>query len=128
MKTRMDGITRRRFLGSAALAAASTASAAGRVSKLRFGFTTYQWGTDWDLPTMIANCTKAKAFGVELRTSAKYKHGVEIDVSDARRREVKQLFADSPVKLVGINSAERLDSPDSAALQTAIEKAKAHVK
>src|SRR5947209_10708731 len=77
MKTRIDGITRRRFLGSAALAAgAGRASAAGRDSKLRFGFTTYQWGTDWDIPTLIANCTKAKAFGVELRTTAKYKHVV----------------------------------------------------
>src|SRR5262249_21001392 len=65
MKTLMDGITRRRFLGSAALAAAAgTASAAGRVSKLRFGFTTYQWGADWEIPTLIANCAKAKAFGV----------------------------------------------------------------
>src|SRR5207253_2339181 len=64
MKTQMDGITRRRFLGCAALAAAAgTASAAGRVSKLRFGFTTYQWGSDWDIPALITNCAKAKAFG-----------------------------------------------------------------
>ena len=83
MKTQMDGITRRDFLGSAALAAAaSTASAAGRASKLRFGFTTYQWGSEWDIPTLIANCTRAKAFGVELRTTAKYKHGVEVDFGD----------------------------------------------
>ena len=129
MKTQMDGITRRGFLTSAALAAAAgRASAAGRVSKLRFGFTTYQWGADWDIPTLIANCTKAKAFGVELRTTAKYKHGVEIDIGDARRREVKKIFADSPIKLVGIASSERFDSPDAAKLAAAIEGAKAHVK
>ena len=68
------------------------------------------------------------AFGVELRTTAKYKHGVEIDISDARRREVKKIFADSAVKLVGIASPERFDSPDAAKLAAAIEGAKAHVK
>jgi len=129
MKTQMDGITRRGFLGSAALAAAAgMASGTGRASKLRFGFTTYQWGSEWDIPTLIANCTRAKAFGVELRTTANYKHGVEIDISDARRGEVKKIFADSPVKLVGIASSERFDSPDAAKLAAAIEGAKAHVK
>lgn len=77
---------------------------------------------------MIANCTRAKALGVELRTSAKYKHGVELDLGAVERREVKKRFADSPVKLIGINSAERFDWPDAAALRTAIENAKAHVK
>ena len=32
---------------------------------MQFGFCTYLWGKDWDIPTIIANCTKAKAFGVE---------------------------------------------------------------
>ena len=124
----MDGITRRNLLGAAALAAAARPGAAARASKLRFGFTTYQWGTDWDIPTLIANCTKAKAFGVEVRTTAKYKHGIEIDISDARRREVKKMFADSPIKLVGIASSERFDWPDAAKVTAAIEGAKAHVK
>jgi len=63
-----------------------------------------------------------------LRTTAKYKHGVEIDISDARRREVKTMFADSAIKLVGIASPERFDSPEAAKLAAAIEGAKAHVK
>src|SRR5690242_8247336 len=114
------------FAGSLGLIAARARAA--RVSKMKFGLTSYQWGADWDIPTMIANCTRAKALGVELRTSAKYKHGVELDLSPDRRREVKKQFADSPVKLIGINSAERFDSPDPAVLRKAIENAKAHVK
>jgi hypothetical protein len=114
------------FAGSLGLIAARVCAA--RVSKLKFDLTSYQWGADWDIPTMIANCTRAKALAVELRTSAKYKHGVELDLSADRRREVKKQFADSPVKLIGINSAERFDWPDSAALRKAIENAKAHVK
>jgi sugar phosphate isomerase/epimerase len=95
---------------------------------MRFGFTSYQWGSDWDIPTMIANLTKAKAFSTELRTSAKYAHGVELSLSDAQRREVKKQFEDSPVKLIGLGLVERLDSPDPARLNAQIESVQAYVK
>ena len=42
-----------------------------KAGQMRFGFTTYTWGKPWDIPTLIANCTQAKALGVELRTSQK---------------------------------------------------------
>jgi hypothetical protein len=119
--------TRRSFLAAAGLSGLARNADAKRVSKLKFGFTSYQWGSDWDIPTMIANCTRAQAFGLELRTSAKYAHGVELDSSAERRREVKRQFADSPVKLIGIASAENFDSPDAAKWRESIEKAKAHV-
>ena len=133
MQTENRDLSRRRLLTGAGATAATLASGqftaiAARTSKLRFGFTTYQWGSEWDIPTLIANCTQAKAFGVEVRTSAKYKHGIEPDISESRRREVKRLFADSPVKVIGIASAARFDSPDPAVLKAAIEDAKAHVK
>ena len=124
----MPSIKRRTLLAGGAAGLAALALQAKPSSKLKFGLTSYQWGSDWDIPTMIANCTRAKAFGVELRTSAKYKHGVELNLDAAARTEVKRQFAESPVKLVGINSAERFDWPDSAALKTAIENAKAHAK
>ncbi len=131
----METLTRRRLLSrgleaGAGLAVLHSAAAAPgkRASKMRFGFTTYQWGSDWDIPTLIANCAKAKAFGLELRTSSKYAHGVELTLSEAQRREVKKRFADSPVALVGIASGERFDSPDPAKLDAAIESAQGHVK
>ena len=99
-----------------------------RGAKLRFGFTSYQWGMDWDIPTIIANLTKAGVFGVELRTSAKYAHGVELELSSERRREVKKRFADSPITLVGIASAERMDWPEPARLKEAVENAKAFLQ
>ncbi len=119
----MDQISRRLFLAGLAVVPAMA-----KKSRMKFGLTSYQWGSEWDIPAMIANCTKAKAFGVELRTSAKYKHGVEIDISAERRREVKKMFADSPVKLVGINSAERFDDPNPEKLKAAIEACKAHLQ
>jgi hypothetical protein len=97
-------------------------------TKVRFGFTSYQWGKDWDISTMIANMQKAKVYGAELRTSASYAHGVELSLSAEKRQEVKKRFADSPITLVGIASAERLDWPEPEKLKAAIEAAKAHLK
>ncbi len=106
------------------------AAAQGKVpaAKTRFGLTSYQWGKDWDIPGMIANCRKARVFGVELRTSEKYAHGVELELSESRRREVKKQFSDSPVVLVGIASGERFDFPDPEKVRLAIENSKGYVK
>ncbi len=90
----------------------AAADATARGSKVRFGFTSYQWGKDWDIPTTIANLQRAQVFGVELRTSASYAHGVELSLNAQQRQEVRKRFADSPVALVGLASAERLDWPE----------------
>ena len=94
-------------------------------AKTRFGFTTYQWGKDWDVPALIENSCKAEVYGVELRTSQSYAHGVELELSVQQRGEVKKRFADSPVTVVGIATSERFDSPEPAKLKAAIENAKA---
>jgi sugar phosphate isomerase/epimerase len=132
----MPSITRRRFLqtslplGGAVVAAGSLSSLAAATQKLgqkmAFGMVTYLWGKDWDLPTLLANCAKAKIRGVELRTG--HAHKVERNLSAAERAEVKKRFADSPVTLVGIGSAEEFHHPDKAALGKAIEATKAFVK
>ncbi|MFH1740074.1 MAG: TIM barrel protein [bacterium] len=95
-------------------------------TKMQFGLVTYQWGRDWDLPTLIANCEKAGILGVELRTT--HKHGVEPSLNEQQRREVKKRFEDSPVTLVGIGSNECYDSPDPDKLNQAIEATKAFIK
>jgi len=102
-----------------------TEKPAGRT---RFGFTTYQWGKDWDVPALIGNCSKAGVFGVELRTSHSYAHGVELEMDAVQRREVRKRFEDSPVCLVGIATGERYDSPEKAEFNAAIENTKAFVK
>jgi len=99
-----------------------------RDARTRFGLTTYQWGKDWDIPTLIANCCKAQTFGVELRTSLSYAHGVELELNAQQRGEVKKRFEDSPVTVVGIATSERYDSPEAAKLKTAIENTKAYIK
>jgi sugar phosphate isomerase/epimerase len=133
----MNTASRREFLattvglGAAAMAIgplsekfATAAAQAG--GKFQVGLCTYQWGKDWDLPTVIANCEKCKVMGVELRTQ--HKHGVEPSLSGQQRREVKKRFADSPVTFVGIGCNECFDSPDPARLKRSMETAKAFVQ
>jgi sugar phosphate isomerase/epimerase len=95
-------------------------------SKMKIGLVTYLWGQDWDLPTLLANCAKAKILGVELRTQ--HKHGVEPTLNDAQRKEVRKRFADSPVAFIGPGTNECFDNPDPAKLALSIEKAKSFVK
>ncbi|MFB0555884.1 MAG: sugar phosphate isomerase/epimerase family protein [Phycisphaerae bacterium] len=105
-----------------------TEPASKSIARTRFGLTTYQWGKDWDIPTLIANCREAQVFGVELRTSQSYAHGVELELSAQQRGEVKKSFENSPVILVGLATSERYDSPDAERLEAAIENSKAYIK
>jgi hypothetical protein len=95
---------------------------------LRFGLATYQWGMDWDIPTLIANCQKAKALGVELRTSSKYAHGVELELTAQQRSEARKRFADSPVAVISIACGERMDWPEPEKLKAAVDASKAYLK
>jgi hypothetical protein len=95
---RMNSIeSRRTFLkGSTAAAAALLASPVNLLqgalpapgSAMRFGLVTYLWGQDWDLPTLIKNCTASKVLGVELRTT--HAHKVEPSLNAAERKVVRK--------------------------------------
>ena len=95
-------------------------------SSMKFGLVTYLWGQDWDLPTLIKNCTTSKVLGVELRTT--HAHKVEPSLNADERKEVKKRFADSPVTMVGIGSNERYDNPNPAVVAKAIEATKTFIK
>ncbi|UZD23420.1 sugar phosphate isomerase/epimerase [Algoriphagus halophytocola] len=112
-------------LGLAALPASLQAMDL-RKSKMKFGLVTYQWGRDWDLPTLIANCEKAGVLGVELRTQ--HAHGVETSLSPAEREAVKLRFADSQVTCIGYGSNYEYHSPDAEVLRKNIEETKAYLK
>jgi len=127
--------TRREFLKSSLVCGAGlvTAGPLGRIASameavpaMRFGLVTYLWGQDWDLPTLIANCTKTGVLGVELRTQ--HAHGVEAGLSAAERRKVKARFADSPVTLVGLGMNFDFHHPDKNRLAQSIQGAKDYIK
>ena len=93
---------------------------------MKFGLVTYQWGKDWNLPTLISNCEKTGFEAVELRTQ--HAHGVEGNLSSAQRREVKKRFADSPVTCVGYGSNFEYHNPDPAVLRHNIDQTKLYIK
>ncbi len=94
--------------------------------EMSLGLVTYQWGKDWDLPTLIANCEKTGLLGVELRTQ--HAHGVESSLNAAQRAEVKARFADSRVTCLGYGSNFEYHSPDQAKLRENIEQTKEYIK
>lgn len=95
-------------------------------SKMKLGLVTYLWGKDWDIPTLITNCSKSKIYGVELRTE--HAHGVEPSISPQRRKEVKKMFADSPVKIVGLGTNQQYDFVEPDKLKESIERTKEFIK
>jgi sugar phosphate isomerase/epimerase len=92
-------------------------------ANIQIGLVTYQWGKDWDLPTIIRNCEASKVLGVELRVD--HKHGVDTYLTAAQREKVKKQFEDSAVTLIGYGSNVHFDSPDPELLQMNIRRAKA---
>jgi sugar phosphate isomerase/epimerase len=93
---------------------------------MKLGFVTYQWGRDWDLPTLIANCEKTGILGVELRTQ--HAHKVEINLTASERAEVKKRFADSAVTCVGYGANFEYHSPDPVKLRENIDQTKEYIK
>lgn len=124
--------SRRSFIQKSLLAGAGlalidpfTAQAMMKKSKMKLGLVTYQWGKDWDLPTLIANCEKTGFLGVELRTQ--HAHGVETSLSASQRADVKKRFDDSPVTCIGYGSNFEYHSVDPAAVRKNIEETKAYL-
>src|SRR4028119_1710722 len=95
-------------------------------ANMKLGLVTYQWASEWDLPTVISNCEKAGLLGVELRTQ--HKHGVETSLNASQRMEVKKRFADSSVTCIGYGSNFEYHSPDPVKLRENIEQTKAYIK
>lgn len=126
----MNPFNRRRFLKSAALAAAAAGAppwlSATPPAPFKLGLVTYNWGKSWDLPTLLKNCAATGFEGVELRST--HAHGVEPTLNAAARRDVALQFADSPVEIVGLGSACEYHSPDPAVLKKNIDETKAFIE
>src|SRR5688572_25158495 len=139
MKSNRRDFLRNASLSLASLSLASTTLAAepkekakaaalpsfAKKSKMKLGTVTYSLAMDWDIPTLIKNCTEAKFEGVELRTT--HKHGVEVALSKDERAEVKKRFADSPVELASLGSAFDYHTADQAKLKKDIEATKEYI-
>jgi sugar phosphate isomerase/epimerase len=86
---------------------------------------TYNLARDWDIATIIKNCTAARFEGVELRTT--HAHKVEVNLSKTERQEVRKQFENSPVRLMGLGSVFDYHTPDQAKLRRDIEATKEYI-
>jgi sugar phosphate isomerase/epimerase len=125
-------LSRRNFIQKSLIAGAGlalidpfSAQAMMKKSKMKLGLVTYQWGKDWDLPTLIANCEKTGLLGVELRTE--HAHGVETNLSASQRADVKKRFDDSPVTCIGYGSNFEYHSTNPAEVRKNIEGTKEYL-
>jgi len=128
-----ENLSRRNFIqksivGGIALATISPFSALAKSENpaMKLGLVTYQWAKDWNLPTLIANCTQTGVLGVELRTE--HVHGVETKLNASQRAEVKKMFADSPVTCIGYGANFEYHSPDAVKLRMNIDQTKEYIK
>ena len=124
-------LARREFLAIAAAATGRLGSMNALASQksakqLKLGLVTYNWGKDWDVPTIIRNCAATGFSGVELRST--HKHGVEIALSPNQRAAVKAQFADTGVELVGLGSACEYHAADQAVVRKNIEETKQFIQ
>ena len=92
---------------------------------LKVGTVTYNIAKDWDVDAIIKNLTEVGMDAVELRTT--HKHGVELSLSPAQRAEVRQRFADSPVRIGGLGTVCEYHAADRAVVRKNIEETKAWV-
>ena len=91
---------------------------------MKLGLVTYNMAKEWDIPTIIERCEATGFQGVELRTT--HAHNVEVNLSEAERRDVRKQFEDSAIELAGLGSAFEFHSPDNDELQQNIEGTKAY--
>ena len=93
---------------------------------MKLGLVTYNLARDWDLNKIIEMCEKTKFKGVELRTT--HAHGVDHNLSQEERQEVKEKFDNSSVELVGMGTAFEFHSIDEDEVRENIEGTKEYVK
>ena len=128
-------VSRRNFFKSSAIAVTSGSLLTFRETEakakldaktpLKLGLVTYNLAKDWDVDTIIKNCTETKFAAVELRTT--HAHKVELELTADQRKEVRKKFADSPVNLASLGSTYEFDSPDPEVLKQNIDGCKLYV-
>ena len=122
-------LTRRRFIGAAAAPAAAAAVARGLNAQtapapaetprpLKIGAVTYNIARDWDLETILRNLPAAGIEAVELRTT--HAHGVEPPLSPSARRDVRERFAESTVRLTSLGTTCEYHAADRSQLRQQI--------
>lgn len=93
---------------------------------LKLGLMTWNLAKEWDIETIINNCSETQFMHVELRTT--HKHGVEVSLNKQQRNEVKKRFEDSPLEAISLASGFAYHYTDQDELRQNIEDTKAYLQ
>ena len=92
---------------------------------LKIGIMTFNLAKDWDIDTIIKNCTETGYKSVELRTT--HKHGVEVSLTSAEREAVKKRFKESSLETISLASGFEFHYPDQEKVKKSIEGTKEYI-
>ncbi len=135
-----DRFSRRNFLQTAALSASAamipgivpasesekgSSPTALNTNPLKIGIMTYNIAKDWDIETIIKNCTETGYKSVELRTT--HKHGVEVTLSATERAAVKKRFKESALETISLASGFEYHYPEQDKLRKSIDGTKEYI-
>lgn len=94
---------------------------------MKLALLTYNMAAEWDLDTIVQNCLDLGFDGVEFRTQRDHAHGVETDLSQAQRDQVRSMFDDAGVEIAGISSGCSYDALDRDVLEANVEETREHL-
>jgi len=86
----------------------------------------YNIAKNWDIETIIKNCTETGYKSVELRTT--HKHGVEVSLSPAERAAVKKRFKESSLETISLASGFEFHYPEQDKVKKSIEGTKEYIQ
>ncbi len=95
---------------------------------MKLSLLTYNIAREWDLEKIIEVCKKWGYAGVEFRTNAGHKHGVELSTSKEERKEIKERLEDAYLEAVGLGTSCRFEYSDVSKRRENIEDAKRYVE
>ncbi len=94
---------------------------------MKLGLLTFNMAREWEIDEIIEKSLDLGFEGVEFRTQRDHAHGVEVDLSTARRDEVRQKFEDAGLAICGISTGCAFDAIDRDLLESNVEDARAHL-
>jgi sugar phosphate isomerase/epimerase len=89
---------------------------------------TYNLAREWELPKLIAEARRLGFAALELRADARHAHGVELELSKAQRREVRDRVEDAYLEIACIGTGNRFESPEPASRQEQVDRARQFVE
>ncbi|HEX4213743.1 MAG TPA: sugar phosphate isomerase/epimerase family protein [Candidatus Dormibacteraeota bacterium] len=94
---------------------------------MKFSLLTHLIAHSWDLPKLIETAQGLGFAGLEFRVEEAGGHGVELERTQAERRQIRERVEDAYLEIVALGTGARLDSPDEARRREAMDHVKRYV-